>query len=252
MSDWIYQVLPEESDRRLLRDRLVKKLAGLRRGRLYLPRHFPSEVKALASMSIGESTRLAFQLFTIGKQSDPVLSKSWVEYIHRVLPGGCIRTVHGDFSVHKWHSEHVSRLRKSDWPRLGTRRAWPSTPTLIESMEMACRGSTPRAFYRPQPVKNRVSLAEYNSNVALRAKLIGQQIVGIRSDVKVPKDFLRHFRYRWNFLILVTPYKISAALVRFLTSQWIRNPHSLWLREKVYFRSYLKGYSPIRSIPGPW
>lgn len=250
LSGWILQALPDESDRKLLRTRLVKKLTSVRRGNLKLPAHFPPEVVSLTSLTKSQLRSRAF--YVTGETlnySKP--NRRTVEYIKQVLPGECIRSVYGSVAVHEWQRKMVKPLSESDWPRLGTKPAWPSTPTLSESLEMARRGLSPRAIYKPNPAQHGISVAEFNSNVGLRANLINQQIVGVRSDIKVPKRFLGHFRYRWNFLILTSP-QLPSGLVRFLTGLWIRNPHNLWLREKCRFKSYLKSCTPTRRTVGPW
>jgi hypothetical protein len=123
---------------------------------------------------------------------------------------------------------------------------------------MARRGFTPEALYpSPNPVKHRITTAQFNSDVELRARLVSYQVIGIRSDIEVPKKFLGHFKYRWGFLILVCQYNLPAQLVRFLTGQWIRNPHNLWLREKYSFKKFLKKtdwrrFAPASPQIGPW
>lgn len=225
----------------------------MRRGNLKLPCHFPPEVKALSGLGLAQLRSISYHSSVdCGTNTFHSVSTELGRYIQQVQPGGCIRTVTESFSHHVWHSKNVKRLSKSDWPRLGTRAAWPSSPSLLESMEMARRGLTPSPFVKPEPVDDRIGLAEFNSNVDLRARLISQQVVGIRADKKVPKSFLGHFRYRYGFLILTAAYNLPAGLVRYLTGQWISDPHSLWLRRKCYFKSYLKSTTPFRRSIGPW
>jgi hypothetical protein len=252
---WISRVLPAVADRELLSRRILAKVSGARRGRLYLPANFPSEVRRLSKLTTGQLRETVYWF----KASTGVrnrTNRSAANYIHQVMPGGCIRTVNGDISVHERQSELVKPLPTSDWPRLGTRSCWPSSPSFAEMMAMGRRGITPLPFEPSHDRASRcVTLACFNSNAELRARIISQQIVGIRSDIEVPKKYLGYFRYRQNFLILTGSYRMPIGLVRFLTGQWIRNPHNLWLRRKLTFKKFLKvsevtGFTCVP--PGPW
>jgi len=250
LAGWILRALPRESDQNLVRSRLAAKLTGIRRGNLKLPTDFPPEVLALTKMT---KSQLRTHVWFIKSHDCPLsLKRETVDYIHRVFPGGRIRTVNGNRTVHEWHQKMVKPLSESDWPRLETKPAWPSSPTFSEMLEMGRRGKTPQPMLKLEKVKNHLTRTEFNADVALRGKLIGQQIVGIRSDVKVPRHWLPYFRYRWNFLILTVPYKLPTGLVRFLTGQWIRNPHNLWLRWKCSFKNFLKNCQTHGSTIGPW
>jgi hypothetical protein len=194
--------------------------------------------------------------FKAGDSTYYRLSKPAVDFVHRVYPDGQIRTVRGDASVHVSQARTVKRLRAEHWPRLGTRSVWPSSPTVPELVEMSRRGITPEALRKVgKPAKRGISKAEFNNVVDLRSRVIGDNILGIRSDIKVPTKWLGHFRYRWNFLILVTSYNVPTGLGRFLAGQWIRNPHNLWLKEKCTLKSYLRETERTRFPcfqPGPW
>lgn len=247
--------MPSRSDRVLLMRRLVAKLTGARRGPLKVPDHFPEVVKRLSRLTKSQLRDTVYWCHT-NERTDYSLNQRLISYIRQVQPGGCIRTVNRNLSVHLRQSELVKPLPVSDWPRLGTRAAWPSTPTLIESLEMGRRGLAPEPIKTVrEPVKYRITRAHFNSDVGMRARLISHQIVGIRSDIEVPKKFLGYFSYRWEFLILSVRHNLPAGLVRFLTGQWIRNPHNLWLREKYSFKNFLKktDHRAFGSqIPGPW
>jgi len=251
---WIRKLLAPQ-DLSTLRHRLSLKLSGARRGRLYLPAHFPPEVQALSSLGKTQLRNAAFAL-TAQNAGHRSLDKRTSDFVRQVYPDGQIRTCTGKLPVHLRQKSKVLPCSESDWPRHGTRAVWPSTPTLIESVDMAARGLTPLAINRrSEPVKHRISLAQFNSLAGLRARVINTNIVGIRSDVEVPEKYLGYFRYRWGFLILNCGYRMPTGLVRFLTAQWIKGPHNLWLRDKCSFKNFLKKsdfrtYSP--EIPGPW
>lgn len=254
-SGWILQALPSKSDRELLSRRLAYWLTDVRRGRLWLPDHFPEVVRRLSNMT---KSQVRASIFWVKPDygTNYFLEKKLVSFVHQVLPGGHIRTVNTSSRVHAMQSEKVKPLPTSDWPRLETRSAWPSSPTIAELLEMSRRGITSLPLRtKCIPAKDRITLAQFNSLADLRARLINRQIVGIRSDILVPGKFLGYFEYRWGFLILKVRYNLPTGLVRFLTGQWIRNPHNLWLREKYSFKTFLKktGQSSFGcTVPGPW
>jgi len=255
LAGWLKDALRSSSDQALLEHRLANKLSGARRGRLYLPSNFPPEVRALSNMTIGQLRQTVYHL-RVEDSARYTTNRRVANFAHQVFPDGQLRTVHGNYAVHLAQKELAAPLPSSDWPRLGTRSAWPSSPTVYELLEMSRRGITPLPMQKPRVVSTRpTSRAQYNSDAVLRARVISNQIVGIRSDVKVPNKFIRYFRYRWNFLILAVPYNLPIGLVRFLTGQWIRNPHNLWLREKCSFKNFLKKTENTRyscGTPGPW
>jgi len=255
LAGWILQALPAEPDRELLSARLSAKITGARRGRLYLPSYFPAEVRALSNMTTSQ-LRNSVYWFKASDGARYRLKKSTVNFIHQIKIDGYIRTGYGSSSVHKRQSELSKILPESDWPRLGTRAAWPSSPTFVEMLAMSRRGHTPLPVNRGSCRASRpITLAHFNSSAEVRAQIVSRQIVGIRSDVKVPEKYLGHFRYRWGFLILTGAYRMPIGLVRFLTGQWIRNLHNLWLREKTPFKKFLKSteITSLRRVsPGPW
>lgn len=243
------------TDRALLRHRILKKVSGVRRGRLYLPQHFPAEVRALSNLTTGQLRETVYRFRASDSHSyrldEPVRS-----FAQQVFPAGQIRTMGGSFSVHCSQARKAKSLRASDWPRLGTRSAWPSSPTVIELLAMSRKGESPIALQTKGNAANRrIHLSEFNSDAELRARVVATNIVGLRSDIKLPNRWLDYFRYRWNFLILAVPYDLPTGLVRYLTGQWIRNPHNLWLRDKCTFKTFLKINDRSRfpcGRPGPW
>lgn len=85
-----------------------------------------------------------------------------------------------------------------------------------------------------------VSRREVKENPFLATKIVSTTIVGIRSSTEVPRKFLKYFRYRQNFLILVGTYALPIGLVRFLLAQWCINPFSLWLRRSSTLKKFLR------------
>jgi hypothetical protein len=138
----------------------------------------------------------------------------------------------------------AKRLAVEDWPTcMATgRAAWPSHPTFFEWIEMKKRGISQRPHEAPAFCR-RVSYHEFHKNHELMVRVVSRNIIGIRSDVAIPGDFLQHFRYRWNFLIL-TSYAIPYKLVRFLINVWKRDPYSLWLERNGTLKQYLRAVPP--------
>jgi len=119
-------------------------------------------------------------------------------------------------------------------------------------MEMLRKGKNP--FERPvydSPMSHigftSVARREVRDNPVLAARIVANNIVGVRSTVEVPGKYLKYFRYRQNFLVLTCTYNIPIGLTRFLIAQWVKNPFSLWLRRAVYFKKFLK-FVPISLV----
>lgn len=256
-SGWIYKALPSKPDRDLLRRRSTRWLNGARRGRLNLPSYFPQEVRDLSKLTKSQVRQTIFWVSPEDgiqyRVPDPVL-----KFAHQVMPGGCIRTINGDIAVHEKQQAAVRPLPVSDWPRHQTRLAWPSTPSIVELTAMSRRGLTPLPMIKTvTPVTNCITRVHYNHDVVMRARIISNQVVGIRSDIEVPRRYLDYFAYRWNFLILVVRHDLPTGLVRFLTGQWIRHPANLWLVDKSSFRNFLKktsaaSFTSEQTRIGPW
>lgn len=242
LSGWIQRLLTDESDQQKLIRRSNFYLTRQRRGKLNLPSYFPPEVKALSNLT---KSQLRNRLWSVNSNSDIGCgpNRSTTNFIKKVLPFGELRTTRGSATADMANRERVKSLPKSDWPRVSGRAAWPSSPTFTEMLEMSRAGITASGLSKiVTPCNTRLSLAQYNENAVLACRIVSNQVIGIRSDMKVPEKFLPYFRYRWNFLIL-TVNRIPPGLARFLTGQWIRNPHNLWLRDKCSFRNFLKNTS---------
>jgi len=256
LARWIKELLSSQSDRNTVKSRIINFMTGVRRGSLKLPEHLPSEVRALTKMTKSQLRSCVY--YVKASDADGLrLTKSQSTYIREVMPHGCVRTVHGCVAVHEWQRRVVRPLPESDWPRLGTRAAWPSTPTITELLEMGRRGLTPLPI-RPvrYPVFRRVSLAQFNSDAGLCRRVILDNVVGVRSDIKVPGKYLEYFSYRWGFLILDVRSNVPIGLARWLAGQWIRNPSNLWLQDKCSLKTFLRETSSTRfachAKVGPW
>jgi hypothetical protein len=183
------------------------------------------------------------------------LNNRQFEHCRQVSPGllwnpPCVVTREEARSVEKY------RLSQRDWPR-NARPLWPSTPTFAEMLVASRTGHSFSGFRKPpRAVNDRLRLCHLD-DIRVAARVVTNNIIGIRAyPLVVPSKFLRWFRYRQGFLILVVRYNYPAGLIRFLISQWIKNPCSLWLQEKCHLRYYLRSqdlaaYQPRAVSPGP-
>lgn len=162
-----------------------------------------------------------------------------------VWTGACINTVHQDQRL------AVKPLESERWPSDPLGPSWPSFPSITEWMEMLRRGLDPFRSEEVIPPGHagftRVSRGELHDNHVLATRIVSNNIVGIRSTIKVPRKFLKYFRYRQNFLILTVRHNLPIGLVRFLLGRWIKAPYSLWLRRAVLLKSYLRNV-PISLV----
>lgn len=168
-----------------------------------------------------------------------LLDNSSVHWLKQGFPGLGHRRGFGSLSEHAYHKSVCCRLPIKEWPSHREVPLWPSSPSVNELMMMLSKGVSPNE--RPSLRENtfRVGKSEFNENVEMLRAIVNRQVVGIRSDVLIPKRYLRHFRYRWNFLILTSPV-IPIALARFLVTQWVTCPSNLWLEKRCTLKQYLR------------
>jgi hypothetical protein len=242
LSTALAKELPDIADRATLSKRVSGYLRSFRRGKLRLPRHFPSKVLELCNMS---KTQIAQCVFWVKPNTsiNHQVSPSVVDWSRRVIPGG-IWNRRSSQDFHTANRARTNRLSKRDWPRISG-NPWPSTPSVSELLEMSRRGILYRGLESnpAQAVENCLTRGLISNNIRVAAKVVLRQIVGVRSSVKVQESFLPYFRYRDGFLILTVRHKLPSGLVRFLLGQWIKSPTSLWLVENCRFKYYLKKHS---------
>lgn len=247
--------MTEKPDREIFSQRIANWLCGAR-GKVIFPAHFPKEVKALSNMSKTHVEQMIYAGHARLNQTGLFLNQKQIAFVHHAMPDGQILTVNRANSVHLRQSSRALPLEKHNWPRLNSRPAWPSTPTISESMAMARRGLAPHAIQKyTYTSPRRISICQLRRDPGLACKIVSRQIVGIRSDVRVPSKYLRYFRYRWDFLILSTPWSIPIGLARFMLAQWKTNPFSLWLKDKCYLKTFLRSTDSTVfncSSVGPW
>lgn len=255
-SGWLVQALPRPADRQLLSDRLAAKLTGQRRGVLKLPGYFPREVRALTRLPLRLLVKSVFAFHANDRAPLP-LNKRLRNFVHQVFPDGQIWTGASDSTRVSEQLAYVKRLPASEWPRLGTKSLWPSTPSIDELTEMSRRGLSPLPMQKKteQVVKHHLTRSQVRSEPVLAKAIVRQQIVGVRMGQDIPSKYLKYFRRRWNFLILSSPWCLPIGLARCLIGLWITNPSSLWLLDKCSFKCYLKktAFTTFGCVrPGPW
>jgi len=239
LSATLTQSLTDPGDRETLSKRISAHLASKRRGKLRLPSHFPKEVLALSELGKAQLRREVFWVKP-HTSSTHRLSNRMVRFSTTVIRGGLWNRSSAT-DDHMANVVGTHRLRATDWPR-GARYLWPSTPSASELLEMSRRGVLHRGL-EPNPrhtVKDCLSRRQVSDDIRLATSIVADKIIGIRSSVKVPREFLKYFRYRWDFLILTVRWCIPAGLVRFLLSRWVCAPTSLWLVENCRFKNFLK------------
>jgi len=256
-SGWILRALPDGADREMFSNRITKWLSGIRRGKPRFPLRFPEEVRALSNMSKTQVRRSIYD-FQNRELERFILNKNQTSYFQQVMPAGRIRTRNTNIGVLEWQRRKVKPLPRSCWPRLGTKPAWPCTPTFAEMVEMSRRGKTtrPMQFNAGQDtVQHCLSSAQVRADPDLCRSIVRQQFVAVRADTRISDKYLKYFRYRWDFLVLTADWCIPIGLARELVRIWRTDPYSLWLRDKCSFKCYLKK-TPITDfvcrLEGPW
>lgn len=212
------------------------------------PREVPqgtSSIRPTAQSRKGESARShrndGFKRYYYNSTSGSVaIDHQTNHYIRRLLKPGEVRTGYGSLTVFRSQSTLAKRLDREAWPSVAGKPAWPSSPSINEWLEMIRRGAVSSSDqWRHSGKTERVSLREFNSNIGIAERIVVRQVIGLRADVEMPRKFLRYFRYRWGFLILISS-KIPCGLTRFLASTWCVNPYSLWLERKVSLKTFLR------------
>lgn len=227
-----------EGERIFLNGRIDTYLYSRRKGNFKLPAQF----RELES-EISKLTRSELRKLLLPKVDNRVLdcefNESTIEWSEALLPGTIWRAPRQSLDAcHRRVDTH--RLSKRDVPR-DTRSLWPSFPTISEMVEMSRCGQTASGIWNPRiRVPNSITVQQARASRVIATRMIQRNVVGIRSTVPVPRQFLPWFRHRWGILFLSVRHDIPIGLVRFLTSQWIRFPFSLWLNVPCRYKYYLK------------
>jgi hypothetical protein len=146
-----------------------------------------------------------------------------------------------DSRVHRENRALAVSATRSSWPK----ERFPSAPTLIEWEQRRREGKPLAAPGWGPREKLTLTPRQFNENVGLLCRTVRRLIVAVRSDLKVPGQFLPYFRYRWGFLIL-TCRNPPLELSRWLISQWRVRCTSVWLKYNLTFRKFLK------AVPTQW
>jgi hypothetical protein len=165
------------------------------------------------------------------------LDKDQHSVVREVFPH--VRTRAIDLNQHYENASYTARLPSRLWPSIAGKGAWPNHPTFLENLAMIRRGKSPSLD--PEPVAfNAVPLGLYNSNELLCKNIVAHEIVGLRSDVPVPRKYLGHFRVSRGFLILTARHVLPIGLARFLSGCWKTRPYDVWTRRGQFLRTFLK------------
>jgi len=237
----LYRYLPDEEDRIFLSKRVRLYLLTNRRGKLRLPSRFPKEIRDFTKLT---KSQLRDRLYAVRPHTAldlPTLRRK-ANSFRQAVPGG-LWIPSSDITARVANQVDTVRLGKHQMPRI-TRPEWPSTPTASELLAMSRRGYVSRGMTKPEKASMTCLTRQLISeDFRLATKIVKSNVVGIRSCQEVPEKFLKYFRYRDGFLILTVRWCLPIGLVRFLISQWIRRPTSLWLVENCRLKYYLRSHT---------
>jgi len=234
-------------DRNFLISRLTSFVNRTRRGGLSLPPRFRTLEARLSNWTRGEIRQLMYAVRP-DASADHRLSKSMVDTIRRDFPGMIWTTTNQINSMA--NRVDIHRLGKRQYPRI-SRSIWPSTPTISEVVGMARCGISTRGLWKVPIGRNgRMELRHVRDCPAVATRIVSDNIIGIRDCVSVPPAFRLWFRQRAGMLFLCVRHKLPIGLVRFLISQWITNPFSLWLKVNCRIKQYLKLYDSPKWVVG--
>lgn len=233
-----HTVIRDGRERRFLLGRMRAYAYGSRRGRLCLPSRFSSLVRETADMT---KSHIRYLLSRVKPDlaADCAALSGTFDYANRVLTR-CMWRFTGDISRDCARQVDCHRLGKSCVPRVAG-SSWPSSPSVTELMMMSKLGKVPLGLWKPRKVVNdHPTVRDLSLDSHLATRVIADNVIGIRSTVSVPRQFLPWFRYRDGLLVLTVRYHLPIGLVRLLLSTWIQAPHSLWLRAKCRLKYYLR------------
>jgi len=242
------------------RDTLFRRLRNFaytkRRGSLRLPKYFSAEVRALSDLTKCQVRELMYWVKPSTSLAFP-LSKREHQFViqHSAVP---IWNRQSATDSHMAHAVGMTRLGKRDHPSIAGRRLWPSAPSFTEMLEMTRRGIylSPGRKHLPRvTVEDCLTRRRVSDNIRLASRIVARQIVGLRSSVEIPGQFLPWFRYRNGFSILSIRSLIPAGLVRFLLARWKIRHTDLWLVDHCSLKYYLRKHTAsefIRPKPEGW
>jgi hypothetical protein len=227
-----------EDERKFLIGRIRNYVYNQRRGNFKLPSRYSALVAEVSNSSKREIREKLFH--RIGDSVlDCELSNSTIRLANKVLPRCIWRPPRQSLDAMARRVD-THRLALRDWPR-NPRSLWPSFPSISEMVEMSRQGKTATGLWRPGfTIPNSATIRDSYESKELATRIVRQNVVAIRSTVKVPREFLPWFRHRWGMLFLTVRYDLPIGLVRLLTSQWIKCPYNLWLQVPCRYKYYLR------------
>jgi len=247
------------ADRQRLFRTLRVYVTSKRRGRLRLPKHFPTEVRDLENLSKAQIRETMYWLKANTSTAFPLKQRDY-RFVtqHSAVP---IWNRNSQRDFHMANTVGLRRLCKRDAPRI-SRALWPSAPSFSEMIEGTRRqvfnfaSGTKYGFRRT--AKDCITRQALSNDIRLATRIVANNVVGIRSSVRLPEEFLPWFRHRHGFSILSTRNRIPSGLVRFLLAQWKICPTNLWLVEHCPLRIFLRrhtaddfGVVAVSVLPSP-
>jgi hypothetical protein len=232
------------ADRKLLFRTLRNYVTSKRRGSLRLPKHFPAQVRDLMKLSKTQIREQMYWLKANTSTAFPLNQRNYAFVTQLSAVPIWNRGSQGDF--HTANAVGLARLGKRDAPR-SAKRLWPSAPSFSEMLEGVrrnvynCSSSTKYGIrFR---AKSSITKQDLSNDIRLATRIVSNNVVGIRSSVRIPEEFLLWFRHRHGFSILSVRSRLPSGLVRFLLAQWVICPTNLWLVEHCPLKIFLRRHS---------
>lgn len=232
-----------EKERRFLIGRVRSYAYGHRRGSFKLPSSSEVAKELVAEVSKMTKRQIRERLYLVRPSlaADSVALRSTFDFANRVL-SRVVWRVQGSTSLDCARRVDTHRLDKRDWPR-NPRSLWPSSPSVSELLVMTRSGKSVSCHNMWKPPKvagNSLRVHDLKSNLKCATRVVADNVVGLRSTVSVPKQFLPWFRYRDGILFLTVRYSLPAGLVRLILGEWIKSPYNLWLQVNCRLKYYLR------------
>jgi hypothetical protein len=82
----------------------------------------------------------------------------------------------------------------------------------------------------------------------LLKKIVSKNIIGLRSDIEIPRKFLGYFSYSGKYNLLTVMYNHPMSLTLFLLDKWRKQKHKCFLLLPVSFKKFLRQV-PTKFLP---
>lgn len=246
ISSSLSRLVTDPESRKLLARRMRNYAYTKRRGKLRLPAHLSEKVSDLLDLPKWRIREILYWVRPSTSLNFPLKQREFQFVMQHSAVTMWNRESGAD--SHMAHLVGLNRLGKSDAPSKMGRGLWPSSPSFSEMMEMSRKRVLHDAGHKNSPrvtVEHCLTRRDLSDDIRLASRVVAKNIVGIRSSVELPEDFLPWFRYRDGFSILTTRYSIPAGLVRFLLAQWKIRPTNLWLVDHCSLKWYLRKHKAV-------